>query len=188
MPSSRWARRRSRRRSGYASAPPRARTVMCGPGLIEAILSFAKGEVETSRTHSTCVRATERRYTEVPAGAERSLQSIARDGMYDVNNWSGREDLNLRPPPPQGGALPGCATPRWNCYRRRGTVHRGRTSYPRILAGETESGFAGTEKRQHILKLLDELVNNGGTLIGIAQVILDHEFVARAADGEAINV
>jgi len=67
-------------------------------------------------------------------------------------------------------------------------VHRGRTSYPRILAGETESGFAGTEQRQHILKLLDELVNNGGTLIGIAQVILDHEFVARAADGEAINV
>ena len=27
-------------------------------------------------------------------------------------NWSGREDLNLRPPAPKAGALPGCATPR----------------------------------------------------------------------------
>jgi hypothetical protein len=26
--------------------------------------------------------------------------------------WSGREDLNLRPPGPEPGALPGCATPR----------------------------------------------------------------------------
>ena len=25
---------------------------------------------------------------------------------------SGREDLNLRPPAPKAGALPGCATPR----------------------------------------------------------------------------
>src|SRR5688572_26093674 len=31
-----------------------------------------------------------------------------RDGEI----WSGREDLNLRPPDPQSGALPGCATPR----------------------------------------------------------------------------
>src|SRR6516164_8483742 len=28
------------------------------------------------------------------------------------NHWSGREDLNLRPPAPKAGALPGCATPR----------------------------------------------------------------------------
>ena len=27
--------------------------------------------------------------------------------------WSGRQDLNLRPPDPQSGALPGCATPRF---------------------------------------------------------------------------
>ena len=27
-------------------------------------------------------------------------------------SWSGREDLNLRPPQPHCGALPGCATPR----------------------------------------------------------------------------
>jgi len=28
------------------------------------------------------------------------------------SRWSGREDLNLRPPQPHCGALPGCATPR----------------------------------------------------------------------------
>jgi hypothetical protein len=26
--------------------------------------------------------------------------------------WSGRQDLNLRPPAPQAGTLPSCATPR----------------------------------------------------------------------------
>ena len=30
--------------------------------------------------------------------------------------WSGREDLNLRPPAPKAGALPGCATPRLFCF------------------------------------------------------------------------
>ncbi len=28
------------------------------------------------------------------------------------SEWSGRQDLNLRPPAPKAGALPGCATPR----------------------------------------------------------------------------
>src|SRR5262249_54812550 len=31
----------------------------------------------------------------------------------DRNEWSGRLDLNQRPPDPQSGALPGCATPRY---------------------------------------------------------------------------
>ncbi len=31
-------------------------------------------------------------------------------------SWSGREDLNLRPPAPKAGALPGCATPRLFCF------------------------------------------------------------------------
>src|ERR1700693_5080712 len=30
--------------------------------------------------------------------------------------WSGRQDLNLRPPEPHSGALPGCATPRRAAY------------------------------------------------------------------------
>jgi hypothetical protein len=33
-------------------------------------------------------------------------------GVEDRLDWSGREDLNLRPPQPHCGALPGCATPR----------------------------------------------------------------------------
>src|SRR5271154_3572137 len=28
------------------------------------------------------------------------------------DDWSGRRDLNARPPAPKAGALPGCATPR----------------------------------------------------------------------------
>ena len=30
----------------------------------------------------------------------------------ELQVWSGREDLNLRPPEPHSGALPGCATAR----------------------------------------------------------------------------
>src|SRR6185437_13028367 len=33
-------------------------------------------------------------------------------GISSCEVWSGREDLNLRPPAPKAGALPGCATPR----------------------------------------------------------------------------
>ena len=31
-------------------------------------------------------------------------------------SWSGRGDLNARPPAPKAGALPGCATPRLNSF------------------------------------------------------------------------
>ncbi len=34
--------------------------------------------------------------------------------LYEVNEWSGRRDLNSRPLAPQASALPGCATSRWN--------------------------------------------------------------------------
>src|ERR1035441_10096335 len=32
------------------------------------------------------------------------------------NHWSGRGDLNARPPAPKAGALPGCATPRLHSF------------------------------------------------------------------------
>src|SRR4029079_17075688 len=38
--------------------------------------------------------------------------------------WSGRLDLNQRPPDPQSGALPGCATPR-GCERELSQEPRG---------------------------------------------------------------
>ena len=39
-------------------------------------------------------------------------REVIRSVDFMNRNWSGREDLNLRPPHPQCGALPGCATPR----------------------------------------------------------------------------
>src|SRR5947209_820179 len=35
--------------------------------------------------------------------------------LESVKIWSGRGDLNARPPAPKAGALPGCATPRQKC-------------------------------------------------------------------------
>src|SRR5690242_3082265 len=40
------------------------------------------------------------------------------------DEWSGRLDLNQRPPDPQSGALPGCATPR-GCERELSQEPRG---------------------------------------------------------------
>ena len=40
---------------------------------------------------------------------ENALPDSLREGS---SIWSGREDLNLRPPEPHSGALPGCATAR----------------------------------------------------------------------------
>jgi hypothetical protein len=58
-----------------------------------------------------------------PTSAGHAARS-RRDGV-----WSGREDLNLRPPAPKAGALPGCATPRplWLVTARsqRATPSRG---------------------------------------------------------------
>ena len=44
------------------------------------------------------------------------MNTKGRLGMTEPAHilWSGRKDLNLRPPAPHAGALPGCATPRRN--------------------------------------------------------------------------
>ena len=42
----------------------------------------------------------------------RRQRSRIQWGLKDGEEWSGREDLNLRPPGPEPGALPDCATPR----------------------------------------------------------------------------
>ena len=34
---------------------------------------------------------------------------------FERDNWSGRQDSNLRPPGPEPGAIPGFATPRLRC-------------------------------------------------------------------------
>jgi hypothetical protein len=40
------------------------------------------------------------------------LRSFCESGNFQELHASGRQDLNLRPPGPQPGALPDCATPR----------------------------------------------------------------------------
>ena len=51
----------------------------------------------------------------------------------DVRKWSGRADLNGRPPAPKAGALPGCATPRRG-YPISGPRRRTRTGTARPRA------------------------------------------------------
>ena len=45
-----------------------------------------------------------------------SEQSVTYVSGPDRRIWSGRGDLNARPPAPKAGALPGCATPRLSTY------------------------------------------------------------------------
>ena len=59
-----------------------------------------------------------RPYRPTPAGTSRTF-------VYGSNySKSGRPDLNRGPPPPKGGALPGCATPRGAQCRRRDRFRR----------------------------------------------------------------
>ncbi len=55
--------------------------------------------------------------------------AAARSGSVDSRRgeerWSGRLDLNQRPPAPHAGALPGCATPRpWRGHFRLNLGYR----------------------------------------------------------------
>src|SRR6185369_3984975 len=47
-----------------------------------------------------------------PQPIRKAKQMAGGQGPPAATKWSGREDLNLRPPGPEPGALPGCATPR----------------------------------------------------------------------------
>ena len=64
--------------------------------------------------------------------------------------WSGRQDLNLRPPDPQSGALPGCATPR-NLYAGVRQIDGNST-----VCGDSTSSFiyTGSDKEANTLILL----------------------------------
>src|SRR5688500_895481 len=72
--------------------------------------------------------------------------------------WSGREDLNLRPPAPEAGALPGCATPRRAIPRGRrcspGGGLAGRKHPPghAMEAGSLEDGSPGRNPRASSLR------------------------------------
>src|SRR5262245_715370 len=61
---------------------------------------------------STCPGASSSYVKSTPEPDRRSPEAGSLGASPAKLKWSGRQDLNLRPPPPQGGALPGCATPR----------------------------------------------------------------------------
>src|SRR6266700_6390664 len=48
----------------------------------------------------------------MPVRSARRSSSLAPPNAGQMLAWSGRPDLNRRPPAPKAGALPGCATPR----------------------------------------------------------------------------
>ena len=63
----------------------------------------------------------------MPSQCQSRATAVARVGRKEEK--SGREDLNLRPPGPQPGALPGCATPRETAgYRSADLLSRSRGS------------------------------------------------------------
>src|SRR5262245_42883301 len=74
--------------SAYATRPGRRRASVAASGSRSRVMGFFGGE--SGRTKN--------------GGRETANPRNDR--------WSGREDLNLRPPAPHAGALPGCATPR----------------------------------------------------------------------------
>ena len=59
--------------------------------------------------------------------------------------WSGRRDLNSRPPAPKAGALPGCATPRCGDFSTKAQLHRHLRRRNVLVAGS----FAGREGHFH---------------------------------------
>src|SRR5690606_18778091 len=99
-------------------------------------------------------------------------------------NWSGRRDLNSRPPAPHAGTLPGCATPR--CFN----------STPRCCRRPRQSGL------QHLQASLQLALDRReiDPLRALAAAAVAHaglgpllgkrivQAVARAADGEAFLV
>jgi hypothetical protein len=64
----------------------------------------------------------------MPSERNGHLRRICEGADLQVIQVSGRQDLNLRPPGPQPGALPDCATPRGRgMIARRGAA---RTMWP----------------------------------------------------------
>ena len=101
--------------------------------------------------------------TELPRWALRFLCRISR-WIVEETKWSGREDSNLRPPGPEPGALPDCATPRTCCQEplvmpsAARLVHYAR-SCARVDAGERDAihGPRGVQDRSASLSSLAEL-------------------------------
>ena len=83
-------------------------------------------------------------------------------------SWSGRQDSNLRPPVPQTGALPGCATPRTQLPAETGEGRehtsqretRKRFTRPSRAVSRGRLGVSGAAPRRYheLLKVETEVV------------------------------
>src|SRR5437762_5325395 len=68
-----------------------------------------RGVANAAMSKLTCFWFGDRAWTSTSAAAYRSETA---DQRLERKRWSGRRDLNPRPPGPQPGALPSYATPR----------------------------------------------------------------------------
>src|ERR1043166_1419823 len=100
------------------------------------------------------------------------------EGYVEGFDWSGRQDLNLRPPAPHAGTLPGCATPRISNYIPRGTPSMQQFYDPLdLLAQAGEIEFSRQHERRDFST--DFFQSGAGAADGEALIV---QQVADAAD------
>src|SRR5438309_10704684 len=103
------------------------------------------------------------------AGTTSSHPLLARNQPNSLRNWSGREDLNLRPPAPKAGALPGCATPRrrgQQLYRLRCSHASGREDrFPLARAVGIEHELEGVPVRSDAQRVAVEDLTGRGRVV-----------------------
>ena len=76
------------------------------PGVVQHLVNNGPGMIkDQAQVRAMCQQT--RTIGECRAGS-----LIGPKVWINLFYWSGREDLNLRPPAPKAGALPDCATPR----------------------------------------------------------------------------
>src|SRR5690606_33659972 len=97
--------------------------------------------------------------------------------------WSGRRDSNPRPPAPQAGALPGCATP-----RRHGFFLILRVA--RIVAGlpPPHSHSSTTQDLQNLFQLHAQLLDDMPGHAHFHACLRALEALSRTGDGESLVV
>src|ERR1700730_16172608 len=76
----------------------------------------------------------------------------------NIPNWSGQQDLNLRPAVPKTAALPGCAIPR----RLRHWIHRSPPQAKQPAAGARSLAFAEDRADHPVARLDAELACRPG--------------------------
>src|SRR5690606_31173178 len=108
------------------------------------------------------------------------------NSKHDVSNWSGRQDLNLRPLAPHASALPDCATPRNTASTSIGV--RGGGNHSGLIRRCKPSISSGAQDDEHFLELDDHLADQLVVVAGVVRRRPAGQLLARAADGETLIV